>query len=97
MRTRPAGGMAKTLYARPPTRDAARSRPYGRTSCSARTAAAGHSMSRRPIELLAALAPSARGANTSLNRPRSSTGCAEAAQASNVAPAAAAWRWGGRD
>jgi hypothetical protein len=63
MRTRPAEGMAETQYARPPIRDAATSRPYGRTSCSARTAEVGHSMSRRPIELLAAPAPSARGSD----------------------------------
>jgi hypothetical protein len=88
-------GMAETLYACPPIRDAAKSLPYGRTRCSERTAAAGHSTCRRPTELLAAPAPSARGANIFRNRPRSSSGCGEGPQASDVAPAAAAW--GGRD
>jgi hypothetical protein len=74
MRTRPAQGMAETLCACPPTRGAAKLLPYSRTSCSGRTAAVGHSMFRRPIELLAAPAPSASGANTSRNRPRSKAG-----------------------
>jgi hypothetical protein len=45
-----ARGMAETLYACPPIRDAAKSLPYGRTRHSERTAAAGHSTCRHPIE-----------------------------------------------
>jgi hypothetical protein len=52
---------------------------------------------RRPIELSAAPGPLARGANISRNRPRSSSGCAEAPQALDVAPEAVGRRGGGRD
>jgi hypothetical protein len=53
-------------------------------------AATFNARSGRPIELLAASAPSARGANTSRNRPRSSSGCAEAPRTLDMARAA--WR-----
>jgi hypothetical protein len=93
----PVRGMAETLCACLPTPDAAMSLPCGHTSCSGRTCAVDHSTYRRPSELLAAPEPLARGAGTFRNRPRSSSGCAEAPQALDVASPAAAWRAGGRD
>ena len=94
---RPARGTAGTQYAYPPIRGVAKSLPYGRTSYSGQTAAVDHSTSRHPIELSTAPGPLAHGADTFRNRPRSSSGCAEALRASDAAPEAAAWRGGGRD
>jgi hypothetical protein len=90
-------GMAESLCACPPIPDVAGSLPYDRTECSRRTAAVDHSTYRHPIELSAAPAPLARGANISRNRPRSNSGYAEGPQASDVAPPAPTWREGGRD
>jgi hypothetical protein len=92
MRAPLAAGTAETLCGCLPIPDVAKSLPYDRTECNGQTAAVDHSMSRHPIELLAAPGPLARGANISHNRPRSSSGCAEAPQSLDVAPAAAAWQ-----
>ena len=96
MRARPASGMTETLYACPPSRMLQSRSLWPHLVHRARCRSRSLDVS-APHPIISGTRAIGAWCSISRSRPRSNSGCAEAPQASDVAPAAAAWRENGRD